>query len=145
MRRWPTIARGWQLWGSPGAPVQAKLERGFRWPTLASDNPDMQVAPPPNMPAEKRQSLDVIIEALQKVPNMVAVVLGGSYASGLARSDSDVDIGLYYRNALPFSVDRVRSVAENICVSGNTPVVTYFYGSGPWVNGGAWIQTPTGK
>ena len=81
--------------------------------------------------------------SLQKIPNMVAVVLGGSYASGLPRSDSDVDIGLYYRQASPFLVDRVRSVAENICVSGNTPVVTDFYARGPWVNGGASIQTPT--
>ena len=97
------------------------------------------------MPAEKRQSLDRIVEALQAIPNMVATVLGGSYAGGLARPDSDIDIGLYYREASPFSVERVRSVAEGACVPGTTPVVTDFYGWGPWVNGGAWIQTPTGK
>ena len=97
------------------------------------------------MPAEKRQSLDRLVEALQAIPNMIAIVLGGSYAGGLARPDSDIDIGLYYREASPFSVERVRSVAEGVCVPGTTPVVTDFYGWGPWVNGGAWIQTPTGK
>ena len=99
----------------------------------------------PNIPSEKCRSLDVIVDQLQNIPNIVAIVLGGSYASGLARPDSDIDIGLYYREASPFSVERVRSVAEGICVPGTTPVVTDFYGWGPWVNGGAWIQTPTGK
>lgn len=97
------------------------------------------------MPPEKRQSLDRLVEALQAIPNVVAIVLGGSYAGGLARPDSDIDIGLYYREASPFSVEWVRSVAEGVCVPGTTPVVTDFYGWGPWVNGGAWIQTPTGK
>ena len=51
--------------------------------------------------------------------------------------------GLYYREASPVSLDRVRLTAESICVTGSAPVVTEFYGWGPWVNGGAWIQTPS--
>jgi polymorphic toxin system nucleotidyltransferase-like protein len=98
-----------------------------------------------NMPAEKLRTLDAITEALRNVPNVVAVVLGGSYACGLARADSDIDIGLYYREASPFSVEQVRSVAERICTAGSVPVITEMYGWGPWVNGGAWIQTPVGK
>jgi hypothetical protein len=98
-----------------------------------------------NIPAEELQSLNALVEQLRKIPNMVAIVLGGSYASGLARPDSDIDVGLYYREASPISVDRVRSVADSISTPGSTPVVTDFYGWGPWVNGGAWIQTPTGK
>lgn len=73
------------------------------------------------------------------------MVLGGSYARGFARAESDIDIGLYYREASPFPVDQVRSIAESICIPGSTPTVTDFYGLGPWVNGGAWIQTPTGE
>jgi predicted nucleotidyltransferase len=89
--------------------------------------------------------LVTITESLRNVPNVVAVVLGGSHARGFARADSDLDIGIYYREACPFSASDVRSVAERISVSGSVPVVTEFYDWGPWVNGGAWIQTGAGK
>jgi hypothetical protein len=100
---------------------------------------------PLNMPAEKLRTLKAFAEALQNVSNMVAIVLGGSYARGFARPDSDIDIGLYYREASPFSADQVRSVAERICTAGSVPIVTGMYEWGPWVNGGAWIQTPVGQ
>jgi len=97
------------------------------------------------MPAEKVRMLNDVVDRVRSVPNVVAVVLGGSFALGLARSESDVDIGLYYREASPFPVDHLRSVAESICLPGSIPTVTNFYEWGPWVNGGAWIQTPAGK
>lgn len=97
------------------------------------------------MSEDKRRTLNAISEALQNVSNVVAVVLGGSYARGFARADSDIDIGIYYRPASPFSVDRVRSVAERICTADSVPIVTGTYEWGQWVNGGAWIQTPVGK
>ena len=105
-----------------------------------SDNPDM-LNVPLNMPADKLGMLRAIAEALQNVPNVVAVVLGGSHAGGLARPDSDID----YREAAPFSIEHVRSVAGSISTAGTVPTVTEMYGWGPWVNGGAWIQTPVGK
>ena len=114
------------------------LERGW------SDNPRV-LSLPLNLPAEKVPTLLSAVEALQRVPNVVAVVLGGSYACGLARPGSDIDIGLYYRERSPFSVDEVRSVAETICGAGSNPIVTGTYEWGPWVNGGAWIQTRAGK
>ena len=89
--------------------------------------------------------IDVIADSFRAVPSVVAVVLGGSYARGLARSDSDIDIGIYYREAAPFSVDEVRSVAEKICTPASVPTITGMYEWGPWVNGGAWIQTPSGE
>jgi hypothetical protein len=100
---------------------------------------------PPNLPAEKLRTLNELVEALREIPDLVAIVLGGSFASGLATPDSDIDIGLYYREASPFSVDRVRSIAEEFSLAGSVPVVTDFYGWGPWVNGGAWIQTSTSR
>jgi len=109
-----------------------------------SDNPSV-LNVSLNLPAEKLGTLNAIVGALQNVPNVVAVVLGGSYARGLARPDSDIDIGIYYRQASPFSVDRVRAVAEKACTPGSHPVVSGMYEWGPWVNGGAWIQTPAGK
>jgi hypothetical protein len=98
-----------------------------------------------NLPAEKLRTLNLVVNALQDVPNVAAIVLGGSNARGLARPDSDIDVGIYYREASPFSVDHVRSVAETICTAGSVPIVTGMYEWGPWVNGGAWIQTPVGK
>jgi predicted nucleotidyltransferase len=97
------------------------------------------------MPADKVRMLSTIAENLRNVPNVVAVVLGGSYALGLAGPNSDIDIGVYYREASPFAIDEIRSVAERISLTGSTPTVTGLYGWGPWVNGGAWIRTALGK
>jgi hypothetical protein len=97
------------------------------------------------MPAEKREMVSAIVGVLQRIENVIAVVLGGSYASGFARPDSDIDIGIYYREAAPFSVDQIRTAAEKISAAGSGPIVTELYGWGPWVNGGAWIQTPAGE
>jgi hypothetical protein len=98
-----------------------------------------------NVPADKARTLSLVTDELRAVPNMVAIVLGGSYASGLAGASSDLDIGLYYRESLPFSINQVRSVAERHSKEGIVPVITALYEWGPWANGGAWIQTPTGK
>ena len=40
--------------------------------------------------------LDEVTGKLRGVPGVVGVVLGGSRARGTHRSDSDVDIGIYY-------------------------------------------------
>lgn len=101
--------------------------------------------PPSEIPVEKARTLGEIVDRLRQVPNVIAVVLGGSYASGLARDDSDIDIGVYYREAVPFDLDHVSAIAESVCTPGSVPTVTGLYGWGPWVNGGAWIQTTTGK
>jgi predicted nucleotidyltransferase len=49
------------------------------------------------MPAEKLRTLNAVAAALQNLTNLVAGVLGGFYARGFARPDSDIeiDIGLY--------------------------------------------------
>lgn len=41
-----------------------------------------------------------IAHRLQQVDGVVAVALGGSRARGTHRPDSDVDLGLYYREPL---------------------------------------------
>lgn len=99
---------------------------------------------PLNMPAEKLRTVEAMAEAFQNVSNVVAVVLGGSYARGFARPDSDIDMDIYYRQASPCSVDQMRSVAEMFCKVGSVPIVTGPVRVGP-LNGGAWIQTPVGK
>jgi len=93
---------------------------------------------------EKRQLLQDLIEQLKGVAGIAAIVLGGSYASGTQHSGSDLDIGLYYFEANPFSIPAIRKIADKVSVNG-TATVTGFYEWGAWVNGGAWIQTQQGK
>ena len=81
---------------------------------------------------------DGIVGRLSRIDGLVAVALGGSRAQGTYRPDSDVDIGLYYRDSSPFSVQDIVAVAEQISDDPH-PVVTDFYRWGPWVNGGAWL------
>jgi hypothetical protein len=98
----------------------------------------------PNLPEQKRAMLGQLVATLSRVPGMCGVVLGGSYASGTQHENSDMDVGLYYLEASPFSIDAIRLIANEFSIDG-TPTVTGFYGWGAWVNGGAWIQTPVGK
>jgi predicted nucleotidyltransferase len=97
-----------------------------------------------NLPADKQTLLDDLVKRLSSIPGVRAVVLGGSYARGMQRPDSDLDVGIYYSEREPFSIADIRSVAAQISTQG-VPAVTDFYGWGPWVNGGAWIHTAAGK
>ena len=96
------------------------------------------------IPPEKQKKLENICSDLQKIDNISAIVLGGSYATGRATSNSDLDIGIYYHKNHPFSIDEIKLIAKKHAVN-KIPVVTDFYEWGPWVNGGAWIETTAGK
>ena len=87
---------------------------------------------------EQRELIVSLAKRLGAIHGMRAVVLGGSYARGRAEPGSDIDLGLYYFEASPFSIQSVRKVAEDVNDTAG-PVVTDFYGWGPWVNGGAWL------
>jgi hypothetical protein len=82
--------------------------------------------------------IDRIIGALRGVDGLVAVALGGSWAAGRARADSDVDLGLYYRTVRPLDVETVREIA-NALNDTPDPVVTDLGIWGQWVNGGSWL------
>lgn len=98
----------------------------------------------PSLSENKQMLLNQIVDELSKIEGVAALVLGGSHASGTAHAGSDMDIGLYYGERNPFSIDEIKRVAEKISLSG--PVsATDFYGWGAWVNGGAWIHTAEGK
>jgi predicted nucleotidyltransferase len=86
----------------------------------------------------QRELIRSLSEDLSRVPGIRAVVLGGSHARGRARPDSDIDIGLLYREDAPFSIDELRSLAGRVHDQGR-PVVSNFYDWGPWVNGGSWL------
>jgi hypothetical protein len=89
--------------------------------------------------------LNAFTGELSKIPGVVAVVLGGSFARRTARPDSDVDVGFYYSEDARPEIEAVRRCAEQISVAHVPATVSSYYGWGPWVNGGAWIQTPAGK
>jgi hypothetical protein len=96
------------------------------------------------LPKEKQQTLNNIVTDLRQTNHVLAVVLGGSYAAGYACENSDLDIGIYYSEQHPFNINDIRLIAKKYSVVADT-TVTDFYEWGPWVNGGAWIQTACGK
>ena len=87
---------------------------------------------------EQRELVSSLAGRLGAIRGVSAVVLGGSYARGRARPGSDIDLGLLYSEASPFSIHSIRELAEAVNDTPG-PVVTDFYEWGPWVNGGAWL------
>jgi hypothetical protein len=98
-----------------------------------------------SLPPDKKVLLAKVVDRLRAVRGIEAVVLGGSWARQVARPDSDLDVGIYYDPERAFSIEDIRAIAEEFSVSGTTPTIAGFYEWGPWVNGGAWIQTRAGK
>lgn len=88
--------------------------------------------------AKQRELVSSLAQRLGAIRGMRAVVLGGSYARGRAQPGSDIDLGLVYSEAAPFSIRSIRELAEAVNDTAG-PVVTDFYQWGPWVNGGAWL------
>lgn len=95
------------------------------------------------LPERRREAVARLLEGLRELEGVVAVALGGSWARGMGREDSDVDLGLYYETGSPSLSAGLRSLAERVAV--RPPTVTDFYAWGPWVNGGAWIDTSDGR
>lgn len=87
---------------------------------------------------QQRALVDSLAARLAEIPGVAAVVLGGSFARGFGTPSSDIDLGLLYREAAPFAVERVRALAAEVNDSPDS-VVTDFWAWGPWVNGGAWL------
>jgi hypothetical protein len=75
---------------------------------------------------------------LRGVAGLIALTLGGSWASGRQRPDSDIDLGLYYGPEEPLDVAAIKEIAARLNDTPD-PVVTELGGWGPWVNGGAWL------
>ncbi len=82
--------------------------------------------------------IESIIDKLKAVDGLQATVLGGSWASGTQRADSDIDMGLYYNADYPLDIQQVRNIANEFNDLPD-PVVTDLGGWGRWVNGGAWL------
>ena len=81
-----------------------------------------------------------VAERLGRVAGVQAVVLGGSLAREVARPDSDIDLGIYYRPDRPPDLGALRPLAAELDDSGAGAAVTDYGGWGPWINGGAWLR-----
>jgi predicted nucleotidyltransferase len=77
---------------------------------------------------------------LGEVPGMVAVALGGSWARGEARPDSDVDLGVYYRPEHRPSVEDLCRLAQELDDRHLPDLATEIGEWGPWINGGGWLR-----
>ena len=97
-----------------------------------------------NLPTDKQNLLNNIRNELKLIDGVKAIVLGGSYAMGMATDSSDLDIGIYYSEKSPFDIEKIKLLAEKYAAN-EKPTVTGFYEWGPWVNGGAWITTENGE
>jgi predicted nucleotidyltransferase len=74
------------------------------------------------------EEVQSVVELVSKIPNVCAVVLGGSRAIGTANHDSDWDLGVYYRGAIEI---------EPLARFGTV------FPPGAWgrlMNGGAWLK-----
>lgn len=98
----------------------------------------MKTRPPLPLPQAQRQTVDTLVDELSTIAGIDAVALGGSHARGFARPDSDIDLGIFYSEARPFSIPDLRELAQRHNDS-PSPAVTDFHGWGYWVNGGAWL------
>ena len=87
---------------------------------------------------QQRELVSSLAKRLGAITGIKAVVLGGSHARGRAQPGSDIDLYILYSEAAPFSTLSIRELAEAVNDTPG-PVVTDFYGWGPWVNGGAWL------
>jgi predicted nucleotidyltransferase len=84
--------------------------------------------------------LERIAARLGRIDGVVAVALGGSWARGAARPDSDFDLGLYYRPERQPPVEALCRLAQELDDRHPPNAVTAFGEWGPWINGGAWLE-----
>ena len=68
--------------------------------------------------------LEHVATVFAAVPGVVAVVLGGSRASGAAHSASDYDIGLYFRESAGLDVGRLLEAAKGLVDDPGAAAVT---------------------
>ncbi|GIK67395.1 MAG: hypothetical protein BroJett018_51890 [Chloroflexota bacterium] len=81
-----------------------------------------------------------IADQIGAIDGVSAVGLGGSYARGDAKPDSDIDLGIYYDPTHLPSLESLRRLAAKLDDSGQGEAVTDFGEWGPWINGGAWLN-----
>ncbi len=82
----------------------------------------------------------LVVRRVAKLDGVAAIVLGGSRARGNADERSDIDLGIYYHGANPFSTATLGEAAQELDDRHLDGLVTSFGEWGPGVNGGGWIE-----
>lgn len=81
-----------------------------------------------------------IVEELQQVEGVKAVVLGGSRARGTHTASSDIDLGIYYHPDSSLDLGALGEVATQMDDEHRPGAITDIGGWGPWINGGGWLK-----
>ncbi|HWJ39686.1 MAG TPA: nucleotidyltransferase domain-containing protein, partial [Candidatus Limnocylindrales bacterium] len=89
---------------------------------------------------EVDQILTQVVARVSKIDGVLAIVLGGSRARGTADERSDIDLGIYYDGAHPFSIPALGAAAKELDDRHSDNLVTSFGNWGPVVNGGGWLE-----
>jgi len=89
---------------------------------------------------EVDEILTQVVARVAKIDGIQAIVLGGSRARGTADDSSDIDLGIYYDGAHPFSTVALGASAKELDDRHSDNLVTGFGEWGPGVNGGGWLQ-----
>jgi predicted nucleotidyltransferase len=89
---------------------------------------------------EIEQILSAVVGRVAKIDGVAAIVLGGSRARGTADERSDIDLGIYYDSAHPFSTVALGAAAQALDDRHSDGLVTSFGEWGPGVNGGGWLE-----
>jgi predicted nucleotidyltransferase len=89
---------------------------------------------------EIEEILGQVVTRVSKIDGIAAIVLGGSRARGTADERSDIDLGIYYDGAHPFSTVALGAAAQELDDRHSDELVTAFGEWGPAVNGGGWLQ-----
>ncbi|MCP5056005.1 MAG: nucleotidyltransferase domain-containing protein [bacterium] len=130
MRASAWVSSGWCS-SQPGWPISATSFRSRV--SQATRSSEVSLTP------EQETLLARVTDGLARVEGVAAVALGGSHAAGTARPDSDLDLGVYYREARPLDVAGLRAFANELDPKGASSV-TEPGGWGPWMDGGAWLR-----
>jgi hypothetical protein len=78
----------------------------------------MPTTPVPSSLSDRQRSiLELLLNHIAQIPGVAAIVIGGSHARSTVRSDSDIDVGLYYHAANPFPIDQLVSAAGTIATT----------------------------
>lgn len=85
---------------------------------------------------EPQALIQGIVQPLQQVDGLVAIVLGGSRARGTHTATSDIDLGLYYDPTKPPELATLRQIAAELDDAHRLDLITPLGGWGPWINGG---------
>jgi predicted nucleotidyltransferase len=92
-----------------------------------------------DVPSHVRKICERVATRLSTIDGIEAVALGGSWSRGTARADSDIDLGLAYDGARPFSLDELAEAARELDDRHRDGLVTPIGAWGPGVNGGGWL------